>query len=201
MPWSIRGNDIEHCNCNSICPCFTSGFVRAGDYDRCQGFLAFEIEEGQADGVNLSGRRVVFLQDAPGQMMDGNWRAGLIIDDGADASQTEKLTAIFSGAVGGPLAGFGPLISEFLGVERAPIDIVHGGGVHSIRAGTLIDAEFKDEVHAGAQGPVQLLNTAALPFEGAVTVSPPTKSIIRAFGMSIDNSGRHGTTSRFNWSA
>jgi len=34
-----------------------------------------------------------------------------------------------------------------------------------------------------------------------VTVSPPTKSLIKAFGIEIDNSGRHGTTSEIDWQA
>jgi hypothetical protein len=201
MAWSVRGRTIEHCNCNSICPCFTSGLARPGDFERCVGFIAFEIERGEADGVDLSGRSVVFLQDAPGVMVEGNWKAGLIIDDRADAAQTEKLTGIFSGQAGGPLAAFGPLIGEFLGVERAPIVFGHSDGTHTLSAGQLIDAEFKDEMHPGAPGPVQLLNTTALPFIEPITVSPPTKSLIKAFGWTVDNSGRHGTTSSFSWSA
>lgn len=200
MAWSVQGRTIEHCNCNSICPCFSSGLARPGDHERCIGFIAFEIERGDADGVDLSGRRVIFLQDAPGVMVQGNWKAGLVIDDGANAEQTEKLTAIFSGQAGGPLAAFGPLISDFLGVERAPIEVTHAGGVHTLRAGEVIDAEFKDEMHPGASAPVQLSNTTALPFIDPVTVSPPTKSIIKAFGWNADNSGRHGTTSMFSWS-
>jgi hypothetical protein len=200
MAWSVSGRVIEHCNCNSICPCFSSGLVRPGDYDRCVGFIAFQVDQGNADGVDLAGRSVVFLQNAPGRMVEGGWEAGLIIDEGANEAQTEKLAGIFSGQLGGPLAAFGPLIADFKGVERAPISVSHDGGVHAITAGSFINAEFKDEVHPGASAPVQLLNTAALPFEGAVTVSPPVSSTIRAFGWDIDNSGRHGTTSRFNWS-
>jgi hypothetical protein len=201
MAWSVQGRSIEHCNCNSICPCYSSGLVRPGDYERCVGYIAFEIERGEADGVDLSGRNVVFLQDAPGVMVEGNWKAGLVIDDGASPEQTDKLAAIFSGQAGGPLAAFGPLVAEFLGVERAPIQVSHAGGVHTLRAGQLIDSEFADEVHPGASGPVQMLNTAALPFIDPITISPPTRSVIKAFGWNVDNAGRHGTTSTFNWSA
>jgi hypothetical protein len=134
-------------------------------------------------------------------MADGGWKAGLIIDDGASEAQAKQLAAIFSGAAGGPMANFAPLISEFIGIERVPVRFSHANGVHTVTAGKLVDAEFKDEVQAGGSKPLQLLNVSSMPFEEPITVSPPTKSLINAFGISIDNSGKHGTTPTFNWSA
>ena len=61
------------------------------------------------------------------------------------------------------------------------------------------DGEFADMVHEGADAPVQLVG-AALPFGPPVTISPPSKSLISVFGLDIDNSGRHGTTSSVSWS-
>ena len=199
MAWTLRGRNIEHCNCNSICPCYTSALTRRGDYDRCQGFIAFDVEQGEADGVDLSGRRAIFVQDAPPMMAEGNWKVGVIVDDGATDEQAERLAAIISGQAGGPMAGFAALTGEYLGVERAPIEIASDGHTHSVRVGELIDAEFQDEVHEGASEPVQLINTAGIPFGPPTTISPPTKSIIKAFGMDIDNSGRHGTHATFDW--
>jgi len=201
MAWAIRGRSIEHCNCNSICPCFTSGLARPADNDRCIGMLAFEIERGEAEGVDLSGRSAIMITDAPAMMAEGGWRAGLIIDDGANEAQAKHLEAIFLGTAGGPMANFAPLISDLIGVERAPIKFSHAGGVHTVSAGDMIDGEFKDEMHPGAEKPLQLLNATSMPFDEPITVSPPVKSIIKAFGISIDNSGKHGTTPAFNWSA
>jgi hypothetical protein len=97
------------------------------------------------------------------------------------------------------MAGFAPLVGECFGVERASIQISHDGDRHFVKVGDLIDAEFQDEVHEGASGPVQLIGTGGLPFGPPTTIAPPTKSIINAFGMEIDNSGRFGTHSTFGW--
>ena len=200
MAWTLSGRDIEHCNCDSICPCFTSGLTRAGDYERCQGFIAFHVEKGEADGVDLSGRRAVFVQDSPPMMAEGGWKVGVIVDDEASEEQAERLAAIIAGHVGGPMEAFAALTGEFLGVERAPIEITSEGHTHTVRVGDLIDAEFEDEVHEGVSEPVGLINTLAAFWLSPVTISPPSKSIIKAFGMEIDNSNRHGTNARFDWS-
>ena len=98
------------------------------------------------------------------------------------------------------MEAFAALTGEFLGVERAPIEITSDGHTHRVRVGDLIDAEFEDEVHEGVSEPVGLINTLAAFWLSPVTISPPTKSIIKAFGMEIDNSNRHGTNARFDWS-
>ena len=60
------------------------------------------------------------------------------IDQRADDEQTEALAAIFTGAAGGPMAAFTPLISKNLGVSKVPItlpdrgqDAVRGNPWHS----------------------------------------------------------------------
>jgi len=35
--------------------------------------------------------------------------------------------AVYSGQLGGPMAGLAPLVGEMLGVERVPIEIVDDG--------------------------------------------------------------------------
>ncbi len=45
-------------------------------------------------------------------MADGDWSAATYVDQRADDKQTEALAAIFSGAAGGPMAAFTPLISK-----------------------------------------------------------------------------------------
>ena len=199
MAWTLTGRAIEHCNCDSVCPCFTSALVQKGDYERCRGFIGIHVDEGGSDDVDLTGRTVVVVIDAPPQMAEGNWSVGVIVDDGATDEQAELLSAIMTGTGGGPMEAFGPLIGTHLGIEKAAVDFVSEGGSHSLVASDRIDAEFADMVHEGADAPVALIG-AALPFGPPVTISPPTKSLINAFGLDIDNSGRHGTTSAVNWS-
>src|SRR5262249_6938062 len=50
-----------------------------------------------------------------------NWSVAAYIDQRADNKQTEALGAIFTGAAGGPMAAFAPLIAKNLGVKKVPI--------------------------------------------------------------------------------
>jgi hypothetical protein len=45
-------------------------------------------------------------------MAEGNWSVAAYIDERADDKQTEALGAIFTGAAGGPMAAFAPLIGK-----------------------------------------------------------------------------------------
>ena len=46
-----------------------------------------------------------------------NWSVGLIADERGSAEQRDAITAIASGAAGGPMAAFSGLIGTFLGVQ------------------------------------------------------------------------------------
>ena len=45
----------------------------------------------------------------------------------ATDAQFDKLVQVFSGQLGGPMAGLAPLIGEMLGVERAAIEVEDDG--------------------------------------------------------------------------
>ena len=91
------------------------------------------------------------IADTPKVMSEGNWRLGVFIDAAASDEQAEKLGAVFSGALGGPMAALGPLVGENLGVERAPIEVTEDGLRHSVRIGDAIDFEVEDVVPFGVE--------------------------------------------------
>ena len=84
-------------------------------------------------------------------MTEGNWRLGMFVDEHATDEQMQKLTAVFGGQMGGPMAGLAPLVGEMLGVERAPIEVVDDGLRHSVRIGDAIDFEIEDIVPFGIE--------------------------------------------------
>ncbi len=127
MAWQLTGTYFENCSCDMVCPCTTSGLTMPADQDRCRVVLAFHVDEGEIDGVDVSDRTVVVVADTPPVMADGNWRLGLVMDAAASAEQAAGLGAVFGGQVGGPMAGLAPLVSEMLGMETAPIDFVDDG--------------------------------------------------------------------------
>ena len=87
----------------------------------CDVVLVFHIDSGNYGGVSLDGLNVAVVAHAPGPMAEGNWSAAAYIDERADDQQTAALGAIFTGAEGGPMAVFAPLIATQLGVKKAPI--------------------------------------------------------------------------------
>jgi len=82
MSWHVEGTYFENCNCDFACPCtVTPGQPATGD--RCTFLVAFNIQRGEIEGVDVGGRAVAWLAETPKKMGDGNWRVGWIIDDQA----------------------------------------------------------------------------------------------------------------------
>src|SRR5436190_1652595 len=141
MAWNLKGSYVETCSCELMCPCNLS-FDHGATYDFCRVTLAFDIREGDVEGTDISGRKLVIIGDTPKVMTEGNWRLGVFIDEDATDEQMEKLAQVFSGQLGGPMAGLAPLIGELLGPERARIDVHDDGLRHSVRVGDAIDFEI-----------------------------------------------------------
>jgi len=202
MAWNIRGTYFENCSCDMVCPCTTSGLSMPADYDRCEVVIAFNIEQGTVDGVDVDGRKVVLLADTPKMMAEGNWRVGMFVDDGATPEQVEKLGGVFSGALGGPLEVVAALVGEMLGVEQAPIEFVDDGRLHSVKVGNAVDIEIEDFVPPGsATGEVSMLTGMAVPFNSTLTIAKANRSRTDAFGLSFANVGQNGHSAPFSWAA
>jgi hypothetical protein len=199
MAWNLKGSYVETCSCELMCPCNLS-FDHGATYDYCRATLVFEIREGQVDGTDIAGRRVCVIIDTPKVMTDGNWKLGMFIDDGATEEQAEKLGGVFSGALGGPMAGLAPLVGEVLGVERAPIQVVEEGLRHSVRIGDAIDFEVEDIVPFGIEtGEPARLTGVFHPVASELTAAEATRSRISAFG--IEYEGKTGLSAPFAWAA
>jgi hypothetical protein len=203
MAWSLEGTYFENCSCDMVCPCITSAFAKPADQERCRGAMAFHVDRGEVDGIDVGGKNLVVVFDAPALMGEGNWRIGLIMDATASPEQTEKLGAVFGGQVGGPMAALTPLIGEMLGMEAATIDYADDGRRHSVRVGDLIDMEIEDAVSpASPSGEVMhLTGLFHHPSNSTLTVAQATRSRIDAFGMSFTQTGKNGHSAPFAWSS
>jgi hypothetical protein len=200
MAWSLKGNYAETCSCELMCPCNLS-FDHGATYDFCRATLAFEISEGEVDGTDVGGLRVVVIIDTPKVMTEGNWRLGVFLDERASEEQGEKLVQVFSGQLGGPMAGLAPLVGEIVGVERAAIEIADDGLRHSVRAGDAIDFEIQDIVPFGVEtGQPVKFDGMFHPVGSDLTMAEAQRSSIDAFGISYD--GRTGLSKAgFAWAA
>ena len=198
MAWKLEGTYFENCSCDVLCPCGASSMVLPADKERCQVLLAFHVEQGNVDGVDVSDRTVILVADTPAQMTDGNWRLGVILDDGASDEQAQALGGVFGGEQGGPPAMLLPLIGEMLGMERAPIEYADDGFRHRLKVGDDIELEVEDFVPEGQSEPSRLVGVFH-PANSTLTVARATKSRIKAFGMTFDNEGKNGHSAPFSW--
>jgi hypothetical protein len=200
VSWKISGSYFETCSCNVVCPC-TASLALGATLDRCKVTLVFNIHSGNVEGTDVGGLTVAAIADTPKVMSDGNWRLGVFIDAAASDEQAERLGGVFSGALGGPMGALGPLVSENLGVQRAPIEVREDGLRHSVRIGDAVDFEIEDVVPFGVETgqPVKLVGIFH-PAASELTVARATRSKINGFG--IEYEGNAGfSTSQFSWSA
>jgi hypothetical protein len=201
MSWSVEGRYFENCTCDVPCPC-TASLSLGADYDRCQPVLVFHVDTGEVDGVDVSGLTVVAVADTPKVMTDGNWRLGVLIDAAASDDQAEALGGVFSGALGGPMAGLAPLIGENLGVERVPMEFSSEGGAHSVTLGDKGRVEAVDVVPFGVETgePARLVGIFH-PAGSELTISKAGNSKVSAFGIEPALAGQSGFSTAFAWSA
>jgi hypothetical protein len=198
MAWRLEGTYFESCSCDAVCPCTWSAFTAKATLDRCRALLAYHVDSGEIDGVDVSGLSFALFLDTPPVMADGNWRVGVYLDDAASDSQTAQLGAVLSGQMGGPPAMLGPLIGEMLGVEKAPITYTDDGRGHHVRIGNAVEVGVEDFVAPGGEDPVRLTNVFH-PSNTTLTVAPATAARISTFGLDWGREGQSGFSAPFSW--
>ena len=132
-------SDYETCNCDFVCPCVPGQLAVRPTHADCQFAMAFQIEQGSYGAVPLDGLGFIILGLTPEEMGKGNWSVGLVADARATPEQRDAMTAIASGAAGGPMAALSGLIGTFLGVESAPIVFDRHGATWAVTAANLVD--------------------------------------------------------------
>ena len=183
MAWHLSGMYYENCSCTATCPCTWSNMQFPATNERCNATLAFTIDDGDIDGVDVSGHTFVLMVDSPPLMSDGGWNVGVIVDDGASAEQVEAIGAVVSGSLGGPPAALGPLLGNFLGIEQMAVSITTDNGEHD--SGEVVSLTGVDTHPAG---PV-------------LAMAPVSTSSISAMGISFGGEGLSGFANPFNWAA
>jgi hypothetical protein len=201
MAWHLKGSYFETCSCDLLCPCIVS-MDHGATNDYCRITLVFHIRDGEIEGTDVGGLKVVVVAESPQKVMsEGNWGLGIFIDERASDEQMEKLTAVFGGQKGGPMEVLTPLVGKVLGVERASIEIDENGLRHSVKVGDAIDFEVEDIVPFGIEtgDPVRITGVF-YPLGSELVVAEAKRSRIDAFGIQYE--GKSGLSkSEFSWAA
>ena len=201
MSWTLSGRYFENCSCDVVCPC-TASLALGADYDRCQVVLVFHVDEGEIEGVDVSGLTLAAVADTPKVMTDGNWRMGVVMDDKASDEQAEKLGAVFGGQLGGPMGALAPLVGENLGMERAPLEFVSEGNRHSLDMGKFGRVEVENVVPFGVEdGQPGRLTGIFHPVGSELTIAKAGDTRVSAFGLEPSLAGQSGFSHEFSWAA
>ena len=200
--WSISGQYFETCSCDFVCPCITGQMAVRPSKGSCTFAMAMQVERGSFGKVPLEGVAFIVLGFTPAEMGKGNWSVGLVIDERATAEQRDAITAIASGAAGGPMAPLSGLIGKFLGAEQAPIRIDRTGIKFTVTAGNLVDmaAEGAMGIDPAATEPLFIDNTGH-PVSSRLALAHASKSHVHALGLTWDDAGgkNNGHFAPFNW--
>lgn len=202
MSWSIEGRYFENCSCEVVCPC-TASLALAADNDHCRVVLVFHVDSGEVEGVDVSGLTLAAVAESGRYMHEGNWKLGVLIDDAASDEQAEKLGAVFSGELGGPMEALSGLIGEQLGIERVPMEFASSDGKHRLKLGDLGQAVVVDVVPLGSQsGAPARLSGIFHPVGSELTIAQSAEnSGVKVFGIEFGGGGKAGFSHSFAWSA
>ena len=182
MPYELEGSLLEVCTCNVLCPCWI-GEDPDGD-GTCDAIIAYHIERGTVDYLDVSGRTFAILNHIPGNVLAGNWKVAIFVDDGASDQQMDALVSVWSGKLGGPVADLAGLVGEVVAVERVPITYEIAEGKGAIKIGAVAEAEM--EPYHGPTGQVTTLN------ESIFTTIPGAPAWVAKASNYVRNTSKYG---------
>ena len=198
--WNVSGQYYETCNCDFVCPCVPGQLAVRPTKGDCRFAMAFQIERGSFGAVSLDGLGFIVLGLTPAEMGKGNWSVALIADARATTEQRDAITAIASGAAGGPMAALSGLIGKFLGVESASIAFTRDGRNWSVKAGGFVDMAATGASGLNPGTELRLENTGH-PAADTFTLARASRSQVHAFDLKWDDlSGtNNGQYAPFSW--
>jgi hypothetical protein len=196
MGYQLEGRLLEVCNCRVLCPCWIG---EDADNGTCDTIIAWHFDRGTVDGVDVSGVTLACVAHVPGNILQGNWRAAIFVDDRASQAQEDALLKVYTGKAGGPIAELVKLIGEVVSVERAPITFSVQGGKGTLKIGTDYLAELEPYVSAAGRT-TTLTDTVFSTVPGApvfVGKAPTYKSKNAKLGIDIDMKNHNALQSTF----
>ncbi|MFL5777856.1 MAG: DUF1326 domain-containing protein [Chloroflexota bacterium] len=202
MAYDIEGRLLEVCTCNVLCPCWVGEDPDGGT---CDSALAWHIDGGAIDGVDVTGRTVALSVHIPGNVLTpASWKAAVFVDDGTTDEQQDVLLKVFTGQMGGAIADLAGLIGEVVSVERVPITFTVDGGRGRLTVGSTADAEITP--YTGATGnPTILSETVFSTIPGSPVYASKSDFFTRdgtAHGMpSVDRKGNNALQGHFRFAA
>jgi hypothetical protein len=142
--YQLNGSLLEVCSCDVLCPCWIG---EDPDQGTCDSVVAYHFDSGTINDVDVGGLTLVVVVNIPGNILEGNMRQLVYVDDQASEEQAQAMLDAFTGKLGGPLADLAELVGERVAVERVSIkhEIVEGAG--KLTVGANGDSKIHAEMH------------------------------------------------------
>jgi hypothetical protein len=200
MSYQLAGRLLEVCNCRVLCPCWIG---EDPDYGTCNTVIAWHFDQGKIGNVDVSGHTVALIAHVPGNILEGNWRAAVYLDDKVSPAQEAAILDVYTGKLGGPVGELVKLVGEVVSVQKVPITFEVNGGSGTIRIGDAGYAEL--EPYRNASGATTTLaDTVFSTVPGApvfVGKSPAYRAKNAALGIDLDLKGHNALQSTFVFNA
>src|SRR5262249_25689036 len=202
--WTMRGEYMESCNCDYLCPCIYTNPQGPATYDQCTAAMVFRIEAGTCGNTAFDGLKFALVIRSGRVMADGNWVFAGVVDESADEAQRQALAAMVSGEAGGPPSFIRQnLVSDFRGVEFKPIEF----NLDGLRRSTVIPGILSFDIEGvtprnRSAEPLYLDNTSH-PANRRLALARAKETHVHGFGLDLDilGKGNNGHFAPFAWAA
>src|SRR5258708_13587455 len=135
----------------------------------------------------------------PGDMGEGKLSVIYYFDERANEHERRGLVAIFTGAAGGPLGAWAPLISTVLGTKIVPIVFNIAGKRRSVEIPNIMHVAVQPLPSLDPDNEIWTLN--AHPFSPRVALAVGDQNMAwTGYGRSWGKSGKHGDYAPNHWS-
>ena len=173
------------------------------DFGTCDTIVSWHFDKGKINGVDVSGHTIALVAHLPGNILKGNWRVAVYLDEKVTPQQEEAILGVWTGKLGGPVAELAKLIGEVVSVEKVPIQFDVQGGKGILKVGNVGYAEL--EPYVGATGKTTTLqDTVFSTVPGApvfVGKSPRYRSKNEKLGIDLDIRDHNALQSTFVFDA
>lgn len=148
--WHVKGVYHEACASEGHCPYYFGRDKEGG----CRYFMVFRLDDGQANGIDLSGLVVVYAGDLPHstyrEVVEKGSEGGIYVDSKASPQQREVLDTLVTQSIGGLL------MKKNFGIKYVDIEVREADGTVRVN---MPFGEMEQYLTKGPDGrPVRLEN-------------------------------------------
>ena len=198
MAWHLKAKYYEACNCAYGCPCNMNGFPTHGF---CEGNVGFHIMEGERDGVDLAGAKVVVGVKWPGAIHEGNGNMAAFID--GNEQQREALVAILTAQDPGlPWEILASTIKDIHGPFFETIEIEDNGTDSHVRVGDKLEIKMQSFTNpvSGDKHEVHMVLPDGFIFTDG-RIATTSVNMVNADGVTFDHAGNNAYYAEIEWSS